>query len=131
MRIVLDTSAVVAVVLGEPERDAIVRATRGAGLVAPASVPWEVGNALIVAHRRGRIDERQLIDAWALFMEIPIRTVEVSMDAALRIAALTRSYAYDAYMLAAASRAHAPLLTLDHRLRQVAAEVGVEVLEVT
>lgn len=130
MRIVLDTSAAVAVILGEPERNAIVRATRGAALVAPASVPWEVGNALVVAHRRGRIGEREMIDAWALFLGIPIRTIEVSMESALRIAASTRSYAYDAYVLAAASRVNAPLLTLDQRLRLVAAEVGVETLEV-
>ena len=43
MSCVIDTSAIIAVLLSEPERAALIRATKGAELVAPASVHWEIG----------------------------------------------------------------------------------------
>ncbi len=45
MDIVIDTSALIAVITGEPERDRIVELTTGATLVGPGSIPWEIGNA--------------------------------------------------------------------------------------
>jgi uncharacterized protein with PIN domain len=38
MDVVIDTSAIIAVITGAPERNALVDATRDASLIAPASV---------------------------------------------------------------------------------------------
>jgi uncharacterized protein with PIN domain len=46
MRITVETSALIAVVANEPSKPALVEATRGASLLAPALVHWEIGSAL-------------------------------------------------------------------------------------
>src|SRR5690606_17464999 len=46
MEIVADTSAFLAVVLNEPERQRIVKLTAEASLLAPEFLPYEIGNAL-------------------------------------------------------------------------------------
>ena len=45
MDIVIDTSVLIAVIVGEPERDRIVELTTGNTLIGPGCIPWEVGNA--------------------------------------------------------------------------------------
>ena len=45
MDIVIDTSVLIAVIVSEPERDAIVSLTSGQTLIGPGFIPWEVGNA--------------------------------------------------------------------------------------
>ncbi len=54
MEVIVDTSALPAALQGEAERPALLAATGGALLLAPASLPWEVGNALVAAVRRRR-----------------------------------------------------------------------------
>ena len=63
--LVIDTLALLVVLLDEPERPALVARTQGAMLLAPGSVPWEVGNALIPGFRRKRLNSRQFQVAWA------------------------------------------------------------------
>jgi uncharacterized protein with PIN domain len=46
MDIVIDTSALVAVILAEPERETIIEATMGNTLIGPGSIPWEVAMPL-------------------------------------------------------------------------------------
>ena len=41
MEIIIDTSALIAVIVGEPERDIIVDITAGNSLIGPGSIPWE------------------------------------------------------------------------------------------
>jgi hypothetical protein len=45
MDIVIDTSALLAVIVAEPERNRIVESTSGHTLIGPGSIPWEIGNA--------------------------------------------------------------------------------------
>jgi len=55
--------------------------------------------------------------------------VGVDICAALKIAAEQNIYAYDAYFLQCARVYSLPLLTLDKRMKQVAVELGIQVLE--
>jgi predicted nucleic acid-binding protein len=126
----VDTSAVLAVVLNEPTRGRLLEATRGAELRSPASLPWEVGNACSALIKRGRLDADRAAAAIASFQQIPIQLVQVELDEAVRLAAETNLYAYDAYMLVCARRARTPLLTLDAALGRAAKKIGVQVLEV-
>ncbi len=129
MQIVADTSAVMAVILNEPRRGALVEATRGAEVHAPGSLPWEVGNALSALMRRGRLDARQARAAFSAFREIPIRLRETDVDAVLAISASFGCYAYDAYVLECALAARAPLLSLDGALCEIARALGISILE--
>ena len=55
MELVIDTSAIIAVIANGSERATILERTAGAILTAPYSVHWEVGNAFSAMFRRGRI----------------------------------------------------------------------------
>ncbi|HEY0037571.1 MAG TPA: type II toxin-antitoxin system VapC family toxin, partial [Longimicrobium sp.] len=110
MQLVIDTSAIIAVITNEAQKEALVQATAGAELVAPASVPWEIGNAFSAMLKRKRIDLAQATLAIAAFRLIPIRFINVDLDAALAVAARYDVYAYDAYMIACAREQGCPLL---------------------
>lgn len=129
MEIVADTSALIATLLDEPERPALIGATRGAVLFAPASVPWEVGNALVALVRRRRLTAIAAADAWASFTTVPIRFVEVDIAVAIATAVQLGIYAYDAYILVLARDRGVALLTLDQRLRAAAAQAHIQLVE--
>lgn len=130
MELVIDTSAIVAVLTAERTRDRIIARTQGAELLAPGSVHWETGNALSALVKRRRLKLADVQTALAAYARIPIRLVEIELDVALELADRLGLYAYDAYLMACARRHGAPLLTLDPRLGRVASEAGVNVLEV-
>ena len=130
MDVVIDTSAVIAVIANEPERRAIVEHTVDANLITPASVHWEVGNAFSAMFRRGRINLAQAKRAIESYERIMFRFVDIDLGQSLEFSEQLDMYAYDAYVLACASNLRLPLLTLDGGLVTKAPLVGVRVLEV-
>ena len=130
MNIVVDASAIIAVIGNEPEKARLIRLTAGADLIAPSSTHWEIGNAFSAMLRRGRITLHQALQAMELYYRIPVRFAEVELDESLRIAAELNVYAYDAYLIRCALKYNASLLSLDRNLLRVARAKGVEVIEV-
>lgn len=130
MDIVIDASAVLAVIVDEPERARIIEMTAGHNLVGPGSIPWEVGNAFSSMLKQQRLDLKDAREGLSIFQSIPIRYLAVDLENALTIAEANNLYAYDAYFLDCAARHAAPLLTLDRPLRKAADNIGVHVLEV-
>jgi len=130
MEMVADTSALVAVIANEPERDALVRCTIGADLIAPHSVHWEVGNALCGLLKRRRVALEQALSALEAYQRIPVRFVHVELDKTLRLAHSLGLHAYDAYLLRCALKYKSPLLSLDQALVQAAQRVGVQIVQV-
>lgn len=126
MEVILDTSDLIAVLLGESNRDRIIRKTEGADLVAPASLHWEIGNAFSAMVKRGRLGVEPALEAVRRYKDVPIQFVEADMAAAIRLCDGLDLYAYDAYMLDAAKRHRAPLLTLDGGLKEAARHADVE-----
>lgn len=131
MAAVIDTTALIAVLVGEAGRNALIAVTVGVELLAPASVHWEVGNALSALLKRKRVTLAQAQRALAAYAAIPIRFLEVDLVVALEIAAEQNLYAYDAYLLTCALAQRAPLLTLDHGLQRAATAAGVQLVEVS
>lgn len=129
MEIVLDTSAIIAFIANEPERASIVSLTKGATLIAPASVHWEVGNAFSAMFKRQRLNLDNAIKALTVYRTIPIRFVEVELLQSLQLAAGEKIYSYDAYLLQCSLKYRAALLTLDANLAAIARKLGVRVLE--
>lgn len=129
--VIVDTSVVLAVLLAEPSRAAIVARTKGKRLLVAPSVTWEVGNALVALVRRGRASPADIARAWASFRKMSFREAACDVAASLRIATDHKLYAYDAYVIEAARSARASLMTLDERQRVAAIACGVEILEVT
>ncbi len=130
MEIVIDTSAILAVIVEQPEKGELVRITRGATLVAPSSVHWEVGNALSAMFKRKAIGLDEALKLLESYAAIPIRLTDLSLKQAIELAARLNVYAYDAYVIACALNQRAPILTLDGGLRARARELKLDVLEV-
>jgi predicted nucleic acid-binding protein len=130
MEIVIDTSAILAVVGLEPERAELIRLTKGATLVAPSSVHWEVGIAMSAMFKRRAIeldDALRMVDAYA---GIPIRLMEMTLAQAVELSHKLGIYAYDAYVIGCALNQRAPILSLDSVLKERARSLNVEVIEV-
>ena len=130
MEIVIDTSAIIAVIAGGAERAVILDRTVGVVLTAPASIHWEVGNAFSAMFRRGRITLAQARQALRSYERMSFRFVDIDLGQSLDLAQRLNLYAYDAYVLACALNSRTPLLTLDRKLAVAAASVGIRTLEV-
>lgn len=130
MDIVIDTSALLAVIVGEPERDRIVARTSGHALLAPGTLSWEVGNAFSAMLKHRRLTLAEALEGLRIFHMVPLRLMKVDLAHALSLAHQAGLYAYDAYFLDCASRHAAPLLTLDRGLKQAAKDIGIKLLEV-
>ena len=130
MKLVSDTSVIIAVITNEPTKAALVAQTAGAELFAPSTLDFEIGNSFSAMLRRKRISLEQAITAIEIYRQIPINLIEIDVMKAVKLAAQLNIYAYDAYMIACAQDQNCPLLTLDAGLMRAAKSVGVEVLEV-
>lgn len=130
MQVVIDPSAILAVLLHEPPREAVVAATGSAVLLAPGSAPWEVGNALVAGLRRRRLTLETVQAAWQSFEAIPLRLIDIDIPRALALAAEHGLYAYDSYVLETARSRRLPLLSLDRQLLRAAERAGVPLLEI-
>src|SRR2546425_1571328 len=128
--ILIDTSAILAVLMSEPERPRLIAATQGATLCVPPSVPWEVGNALASLIKRRRLTIAAARRAVRSFERIPLDHVAIDLGRAVQAAAELGMYAYDAYLLEASRRRGCSLLTLDQGLARAAEAVGVSLVEV-
>ena len=130
MNLVVDTSVVIAVVTNEAHKERLVAATKGADLIAPASLHWEMGNALSAMVRRGRTTVDQARGALRAYEAIPIRPCDGDLAGAIDLCAGLELYAYDAYVIQCALKHRCPLLTLDRRLMDAAQRAGARVVEV-
>ncbi len=74
MDIVIDTSALIAVIVDEPERDKIIELITGNALIGPGSIPWEIGNAFSAMYAY----DAYLLDC-ALRQKAPILTLDLEL----------------------------------------------------
>lgn len=130
MEIVIDASVLIAVITNEDEKEKLVAMTEEAELIAPLSVHWEIGNAFSSLLKRKRVTIDEALQAIEIYLQIPVRFVEVELTESLELANELGLYAYDAYLLRCAAKYRLPLLTLDARLIQAAKEKKIQILEV-
>jgi predicted nucleic acid-binding protein len=130
MRIVVDTSTIIAVVAGEPEKARLIELTKDATIVVPPSIDWEVGNAFSAMLKRSRITLEQAIEAIEVYQEISLEIVEIDLKKAVWLAGKHKIYAYDAYILQCAIEHNLPLISLDQNMIEIAKQERIQVLEV-
>ncbi len=103
-------------------------------VAAPAIWPLELGNVLVMAERRGRINAAQLAECVALLLELPVaideETPQRALDEVLALARAEGLTTYDASYLELAMRLGVPLATQDKALRQAAEKLSTPVLAV-
>ena len=100
--------------------------------VVPAIWPLEVGNALLVAERRGRVSRAESLRFGEILRTLPI-DVDVTptladVEALCELAQDAGVSVYDATYLELAATHGLPLASLDRDLSRAAAELGVALL---
>lgn len=98
--------------------------------VVPTLWFFEVGNGLIMAHRRKRISLAQLQNYLGMLKPLPIDAAD--MSDVLELPALALQYGltnYDAAYLGLAMKLKLPLATTDQQLLTAAASAGVDCVE--
>lgn len=128
--VLLDTSAIMAILLEEPEWEAVhaLVTTRKAYLASTIDI--EVGNALSRQFRRGLMNAAEVGEVWEVFTAIRalFEVIPVDVRGALAVVTARRMWAYDAYVVEAAMRAGIPLLTRDNQQAAIAALQGVKIV---
>ncbi len=99
MDITIDTSALIAVIANEAQKNQMITLTEGVNLCAPSSVHWKIGNAFSAMLKRDRIDIVQARFCIQAYRKIPIKFVDVNLIQTLKIVEQLKIYAYDAYLI--------------------------------
>ena len=129
MEILLDASAIIAVIVDEPESDIVINCTKGAITVSPSIVSFEIANSLTKMMKKGIISNvEKMINLIKIFQKIPIKIAEINLEKSLEIAWNYKLYAYDAFYLETAKRLNLPLLTFDSGMRRIGKEMGITIL---
>jgi predicted nucleic acid-binding protein len=127
--IVIDTSAILAVLLDEPAKQAVIEGTMGSVVCAPASLRWEVGNAATAGVKRRRLTRERARQLIIDFEQVTIRELAIDIGRAVDFGMELGIYAYDAYILEAARSSGFPLLALDGPIQQNAKKLGLSLVE--
>lgn len=132
MAFVLDASVAMAWCFADEATEyteSLLDSPRGTLATVPAIWPLEVANVLLVAERRGRLTQAQIVRFAQLLASLPITVDDAILAGALcPVLALAREQglsAYDAAYLQLAMREGLALATQDARLRDAATRVGV------
>jgi predicted nucleic acid-binding protein len=114
------------------ETDALLERARDEGAVVPSLWHLKLGNVLLQAERRGRINAADVTTRLALIGDLPILTDEETSLRALRetptLARAETLTTYDAAYLELSIRRGLPLATKDRSLQVAARRIGIKTL---
>ena len=114
--VVVDASAIAAVLFSEPSADEVVERLGSAQLAAPSLLPYEVVSVAGGKVRRGEVPTDTAMTALAAFGRMRILLHEPDFSEVFRFTVRTRLTAYDAAYLHLAQSLSAELVTLDDKL---------------
>jgi predicted nucleic acid-binding protein len=119
MTLVVDASAVGAVVFGEPEGPTIRAHVRDETLIAPQLIDYELANVAVKKIRR-HLEPAPLVLAMLTRVEdLAIRRIPIPAPGVVELAGTTGLSAYDAAYLWLALSQDIELVTLDARLARI------------
>ncbi len=118
---VVDASALGALLFGEPDGALIAERLRGAGLVAPALLPFEIANICLKKVRRHPDQRDALMAAFEMLGRMELGVMDVDHGDVLGLAERSGLTTYDASYLWLARRTSSELVTLDRQLEAAAA----------
>jgi predicted nucleic acid-binding protein len=129
MEIVADASAFLAVVLDEASKKWVVERTSGSSIVSPEILPYEIANALMLAKKKRRISDNEVLMAFDISQRIPVKLISVIIRDALKIAVKHGIHAYDAFYLQCCIATKLPLISLDAQMCKVAENLSITVVK--
>jgi len=119
---VIDTSALAAIVFGEPEGQRIVTNIQEHELAAPHLMPFELTNVCLIKIRRHPTKRELLLTGLQLANRMSISFIHVDLMATLAIAEEKSLTIYDASYVWLSRELNAELLTLDKTLAKAMRE---------
>jgi predicted nucleic acid-binding protein len=131
---IVDASAILAILLNEPSKPAVERVLDNAERFAAASLPFEIGNGLTRALKQRRLQPADATSAMRQFVDVlrpAFEFVDVPLVSAIEIAGRFGLYAYDAYVLAVAEQTGESLFKLDRPMQLVASRMSLKVVGLT
>ena len=127
---VVDASALAALVFGEPAAEAVAARLGRSPLAAPALIRYELANVCLKKMKAHPDLEDKLLEAFGLGSRIGMQLVDVDHLEVIQLAGIIGRSAYDANYLWLAQRLKAELITLDKKMKEAAAELGIVVPEI-
>ena len=121
--IVVDASAIAAVIFDEEASQHVQRRLANQALAAPTLLAFEVANACVVRERRHGRERLSAMTSYSIFLGWNIAMVPVSEHQVVALALMTGLTAYDASYLWLARRLGCELVTLDQRLQAAASAI--------
>jgi predicted nucleic acid-binding protein len=119
MTLVVDASAIGAIVFGEPDGTTIAAHVEDESLVAPALIDYELANIACKKIRRRPAQRLEVTAAFSAMHRLQIKRLPVPIDDVLSLALDTGLSAYDASYLWLAMSRDIELVTLDNRLARI------------
>jgi predicted nucleic acid-binding protein len=119
---VIDASAILAVLLKEPEAAQIAMLTAGERLVAPHLLSFEITNVCVTNAKKFPDREKSLLDAIMDFEKFDIEFHEADITETFKLARRHSLTGYDASYLWLARELDLELVTLDDDLQKAFAE---------
>jgi predicted nucleic acid-binding protein len=131
-QVVLDSSATIAWFMPDEQgSQQLLQHVAAEGAVVPSIWPLEIGNAFLLAFRRGRITAdhraRALDQLASLPIEYDSETLTYAWTATLELADRFRLTLYDACYVELARRRGLPIASLDRNLRAAAQALRVPI----
>ncbi len=129
MKIIVDTNIFLSVALEERSKSKIVSLTQDCDVYAPEILPYEIGNAISAMVKRKQIGSSDAVSIFSITQKIPVKLIKVDIPKALSIATDKNIYAYDAYFIQSALSSSCSILSLDHKMNEVARSMNIQILE--
>ena len=124
MAVVVDASALGAIMFNEPEAEELTAHLQGQTLIAPALLNFELVNLALKKARRQPQLAAQITEALSATLRLAITRVAVPGIELFQLAAATSLTAYDASYLWLALSRDIELVTLDRALARAAVNRG-------
>lgn len=122
--VVVDASALAALVFGEPDAEKVAGQLTGHRLVAPTLLRYEMASVYVKKLRRYPGERSALSKMFRVHLQLGIEEVQPDMHALVQLAERTGLTAYDAAYLWLAKFINAPVITLDEQLAHAARVIG-------
>ena len=114
---VVDTSALAAVIFGEPAQSAVEQRLSGATLYAPVLIDFEMANVCLKKIRERPADRAAVIASYRNYEQFVIAKLPVVLGEAIELAERLRLSLYDASFLWLSRSLGVDLVTLDAQLQ--------------
>ena len=120
--LVVDASALGALLFAEPRAEEIIEMVGEATLTAPALLGFELASICLKKIKRHRKQAQKILTALNLVDQMTVEIVEVDHPEVVKLAKEAGLTTYDTSYLWLAKHLNVPLITLDVKLRRAAAD---------